>query len=163
MTGPGKASYLVLSDSHGYLGRLEHILMASEQEGPFEGVLHLGDGFMDPDRFADRLPPLIRVPGNCDGLYVSADTPAVRVETLEGARVLLTHGHTLHVRSGKDTLLQRALQEGARAALFGHTHDPFMDTRQGVLLLNPGAAMNGKYAVLTVYGNGAVDAQLRSL
>ncbi len=158
-----KAKYLVISDSHGYRGKLEHILMASDQEGPFQGVLHLGDGFLDPDRFADRLPPVIRVPGNCDGLFVSPDVPAVRVETLGGAKVLLTHGHTLHVRSGRDALLQRALQEGARAALFGHTHEPLMETRQGILLLNPGAAMNGKYAVLTVYANGAVDAQLMSL
>ena len=35
---------LVVSDSHGMIGRLGNILMAAEAEGPLDAVIHLGDG-----------------------------------------------------------------------------------------------------------------------
>ena len=111
--------YLILSDSHGYLGRLQNVLMASEPEGPFAGVIHLGDGYADLNGFREHLPPVIQLAGNCDALYTTPDTPACRVEALGGLRVLLTHGHTLYVRSSTDALLTKARAEGAAAALYG--------------------------------------------
>ena len=147
---------LVLSDSHGYTGRLGNILMAAEAGGRPDAVIHLGDGYHDLAAFAADLPPVYQVAGNCD----LGHTDYQDVLSLGAARVFVTHGHLFHVKLGLDALLARAAQEKAFAALFGHTHRPFCETRSGILLLNPGAAMDGHYAVLTVSCLGAVDAQL---
>ena len=145
-----ESRYLVLSDSHGFLGRLEGILMASEQYGPFDAVIHLGDGCRDLDRFREHLPPVIQVYGNCDALYTTPGTDPVRVEELGGIRTVLTHGHTLYVRSGTDGLYNRALRDGAAAVLYGHTHRQKLEYRNGVLIMNPGAVEMGRWALLTV-------------
>ena len=148
---------LVLSDSHGFSP--DGILMRAEADGKIDAVIHLGDGYHDLDPYRSELPEIVQVAGNCDFCF-SAQADAALVTELYGVRLLLTHGHTLHVRAGTDALVSRALDEGARAALFGHTHTPLMREENGVLLLNPGAAMQGKYAMLFIYPNGALDAQL---
>lgn len=55
-----------------------------------------------------------------------------------GVKVHLEHGH----RRGLQALRYLALEEGARIALFGHTHYPYCEENGGVLLLNPGSAGN---------------------
>lgn len=147
---------LVVSDSHGFTGRLGNILMAAEAEGPLDGVIHLGDGYSDLAEFSGELPPLYQVAGNCD----MGRTDTQDVVELGGARLLLTHGHLFRVKLGLHGLLGRAAEEKAFAALYGHTHRQKCETRQGILLLNPGAAMDGRYAILTISRLGAVEAKL---
>lgn len=148
--------YLVLSDTHGFSGRLGTLLMKAEAEGPYDGVFHLGDGFRDMEEFASMLPPLFRVAGNGD--FFCGEP--LFMHDVCGARLLLTHGHLQHVKAGLDALYALAAGQGARAALYGHTHVQKMEWRNGILLLNPGAACAGCYAVLTVNRLGAVDAVL---
>ena len=101
-------------------------------------VLHLGDGWHDAEALRHRYPelPLEQVPGNCDFRNAGA---AVRVIELEGRRIMLCHGHTLGVKSSLSILQREAMDRGADIALFGHTHEPFVDFRCGVVLLNPGS------------------------
>lgn len=147
---------LVISDSHGYTGRLGTILMKAEAEGPLDGVIHLGDGYNDLQDYLPHLPPVYQVAGNCD--FFRTDTLAIH--DFSGARLLLTHGHLQHVKSNTDALLSFALQQNARAALYGHTHVQKMEWKNGILLLNPGAASSGRCAILTINRLGAVDAKL---
>lgn len=125
---------LVVSDSH---GDVENMCRAVELARP-RLLLHLGDGWHDAERLAERFPelPIEKVPGNCDLLHGES---AERVIPLGGKRVLLCHGHTQGVKSGLGMLLRAALEKGVDAALFGHTHRPFVDIRNGVVLLNPGS------------------------
>ena len=141
---------LVLSDSHGYKSKLGNVLMKAESTGAFDAVVHLGDGYMDMKPYEPHLPPLYVTPGNCDG-----DRGTVLWPEFEGVRVLMTHGHGLHVKMGLNGLLAKAMEAEAGVALFGHTHRPFCEERAGVLLINPGAAMEGHFAVLTVENGGA--------
>ena len=150
--------YAVLSDSHGETGVLETLFMRAEAEGPLDGVIHLGDGWRDLARFEHDFKTILRVRGNCDGYSISGES--VLVTEVEGVPMLLTHGHTLGVKQGTDGLLACAIKNGCAAALYGHTHIPLMRTKAGILLLNPGAAMNGRFAILKIYENGALDAQL---
>lgn len=148
---------LVVSDSHGMIGRLGNILMAAEAEGPLDAVIHLGDGYCDLDEFAQNgLPPRYQVAGNCD---LGRDGQQ-EIITLCGARLLLTHGHRYQVRQGVESLLGEARQEKVQAALYGHTHLQKCQWEGGLLLLNPGAAMDGRYAILRINRLGAVEAQL---
>lgn len=147
---------LVLSDSHGFTGRLGTILMKAEAEGKLDAVVHLGDGYHDLADYAAHLPPIYQVAGNCD--YFRSDT--LGIHDFSGARIILTHGHLQHVKSNTDALLSLAIQQGAGAALYGHTHVQKMAWQNGILLLNPGAASSGRYAILTINRLGALDARL---
>lgn len=153
--------YLVLSDSHRATGVLEQILMAAEAGGKTDGVIHLGDGYDDLRSFERHLPPVIRVLGNCDRTpwNISQDQLILTAE-LNGVRVLATHGHMLGVRQGTDVLKARAMAEKCRVAMYGHTHTPLLKEEDGVLILNPGAAMDHHYAYLFIGDGGEVSAEL---
>lgn len=147
---------LVVSDSH---GNVENMCRAVELVRPAL-LLHLGDGWRDASALAERFPelPVEKVPGNCD---FRADERAERVVTVEGKRVMLCHGHTLGVKTDLGMLLRAALERGADAALFGHTHKPFVDIRRGVVLLNPGSIgdrFRPTYGTLTVADGNCVGA-----
>lgn len=145
----------VISDSHGARGALDSVLMRMEATAKIDCLVHLGDGYHDLEPYMSAFPRVIRVRGNCDGSSGEEIT-----ERLGGADIFMTHGHAYHVRMTTAMLASRAREIGAKAALFGHTHIPFCDNRSSVLLLNPGAAMDGRFAILTVHDTGAVDAQL---
>ena len=57
---------VVLSDSHGFTGRLSTVLTVAEQSGPIDAILHLGDGYYDLKDLGVDLPPVYHVAGNCD-------------------------------------------------------------------------------------------------
>ncbi len=147
---------IVLSDSHGALGRLNTILSVAEQGGPLDAIIHLGDGYWDLRELNYDPPPVYQVAGNCD--HFRSDT--LGFATLSGAKILLTHGHYQHVREGTDDLFLLARQEKCHAALYGHTHVQKMKWERGILILNPGAANDGRYAVLNINRLGAIDPEL---
>ena len=149
----------VLSDSHGFTGRLSTILMVMELSGPIDALIHLGDGYHDLSEL-NLTCPLYQVAGNCDFGRKLATMDTV---CLSGARVLLTHGHRQHVKEGLSDLMDLAIREEVHAALFGHTHVPCCRWENGLLLLNPGAVTDGKYALLHINRLGAIDPELCSL
>ena len=126
---------LVLSDTHRSLG---FAYEAIEKESP-DAVAHLGDHLSDAEdlSFAFQEPEFYSVPGNCD--YAPSVRQSLLLE-LAGVRVFLTHGHLFGVKSGLDTLTAAAKDMGAQLILFGHTHQALLEERNGVTLLNPGAA-----------------------
>lgn len=148
---------LVLSDSHGYSSRLGSLLMKAESMGPLNGVLHLGDGYSDLDGYALALPSLFRVRGNCD-FCCPGDKELVF--SCFGAPLLMTHGHLYQVKSTLSLLTDRAREAGVKAALFGHTHEPYNEDAGGLLLLNPGAACDGHFSILTIDDAGELYAQM---
>ena len=146
---------LVLSDSHGYRGKLDMVLMKAEATGAFDAVVHLGDGYRDMRPYEAHLPPLYVTPGNCDG-----DRGTALYPELGGHRIYMTHGHHLQVKMGIHRLLNAAMEQECAAALFGHTHKPYCQEHLGILLLNPGSVMDGRFAVLTISEKGDISAEL---
>ena len=53
--------------------------------------------------------------------------------------IVSQHGHCHYVNARKDMLKSTAKQKGARIALFGHTHVPFCEEMDGILVANPGS------------------------
>ncbi|MBR6185713.1 MAG: YfcE family phosphodiesterase [Clostridia bacterium] len=150
---------IVLSDSHGFTGRLSSILTVAEDQGPIDAIIHLGDGYYDLSDLGVPLPPVYQVAGNCDH-FVSGTVDYV---TLSGAKILLTHGHRQHVKDGSDDLLSLAIEEKCHAALYGHTHCQKMEWRNGILILNPGAVTDGKYGILNINRLGGIFPVLSTL
>ena len=103
--------------------------------------------------------PVYAVKGNCD---LSRRMPLELTPELDGAKLLLCHGHERFVKENLYLLFMRAKAVGAQAALFGHTHVPLCTREEGVLLLNPGALKDGRYALLTIESD-QLSAELKQL
>lgn len=118
----------VLSDTHG--------LLRAEALAALQGVdhiLHAGD-VGDPEilsRLAS-LAPVTAIRGNIDTSGFCAQLPAS--ETVE------LGGHLIHMVHAIDDLDLSPAAAGIDAVIFGHSHRPSIDTRNGVLYVNPGSA-----------------------
>lgn len=151
---------LIISDNHGKLDRLQRIV---EETGPYDLMLHCGDGELPPEAYEEIVPcPMRVVRGNCD----SFDFPITDVFELKGHRILMTHGHMQYVKFGMDNLLMEAQFQKADIVLFGHTHIQYLENKNGLWLVNPGSLTYPKrtgptYAVMTFSGNRP-NIQMRS-
>lgn len=143
---------LLLSDSHGKKDRIPSIL---ERHTEIGCVVHLGDYGTDVDIVSEVCPtmPTEAVRGNNDK---SAFYPEEKVLQLAGRKIFITHGHAYHVGRDLTAITVKAHQEHAEIAIFGHTHIPLVEERDGVLLVNPGCLFRPRslhgatYAILEV-------------
>jgi len=152
---------LVLSDSHGATHTLR-ALMTRLEEGKPDALIYCGDGLADILPYRAWCPAFYAVRGNCD-LAAPPDTPGEQLVRLDGLEVLIAHGNGYHVKRSLETLSWRARELEARVVFFGHTHQPVAEWHHGVLMLNPGALHGGRYALLHVWADGVVEAELLSL
>ena len=129
----------VLSDTHGLL-RPE----ALEALHGADYLLHAGD-VGDPlilDQLRE-LAPLTAIRGNIDRSGPCAALPATEAVELGGHLVYLVHALA-------DLDLQPKAA-GISAVIFGHSHKPSLEWRDGVLYLNPGSAGPRRFSLpLTV-------------
>lgn len=125
---------LVISDTHGRTKNLERILPLVK---PLDQLIHLGDVGNDVD--------YIEVIAECACCFVAGNNdfysqlPRERVIKLNNVPIFLTHGHYYYVNARKDVIRSAAVQRGAKIALFGHTHVPYMEEEEGILVANPGS------------------------
>lgn len=59
-----------------------------------------------------------------------------------------------HVKFGLAELEQAAREAHADICLFGHTHQQMTDYRDGLYLMNPGAAAEGRYGMVDITPGG---------
>jgi putative phosphoesterase len=118
----------VISDTHG--------LLRPEAVKALKGVeliIHAGDiGAPKVLAGLERLAPVQAVRGNVDRGDWARDLPLTRVVEVGG--VLLYVLHELF------TLDLDPASAGLAAVIFGHTHSPHQERKNGVLYLNPGSA-----------------------
>lgn len=126
---------LVMSDSHGRRDLVEKCIRSNSQA---EVVLHLGDytGDFSNMRFTFPEKMFINVRGNCD---FDREVPLVRVETFEGVKIFMVHGHTHDVKYSLNAVMAAARKEGAQICLYGHTHESYNKYHDGLYVMNPGS------------------------
>ncbi|MBQ5743220.1 MAG: metallophosphoesterase [Clostridia bacterium] len=137
---------LIISDTHGECSSAARII---RQEKP-DHIIHLGDCLRDAEDLDREFPilPICKVPGNNDWF---SDETKEKVIRLGGTNLFLCHGHTTGVKNGIDVQLAKALHHRCSVSLFGHTHRPYLEEKDGVLLMNPGSlTYGGTYALLTL-------------
>jgi putative phosphoesterase len=128
----------VLSDTHLRVGRSlpswvwEHIIGS-------DLILHAGDVLtMECLTDLKSIAPLEVVKGNCDG-WELASLPESKIIICEQVRIGLTHGA---FGTGRTTP-ERAFNTFGRGSVdliaFGHSHIPYSQWHEGVLLFNPGS------------------------
>ena len=143
----------IVSDSHDRSLWLERYLETCKRER-YDAIFHLGDHDSDARWLERRLDtPVIAVAGNCD---LFSDRPRMARACYGVHRLLAVHGHLQNVKYGFDRLSYYAEEQNATIALFGHTHRAYVGWAGNVLLVNPGALMDGRYAELTLDGDRAV-------
>lgn len=153
---------LVVSDSH---GRVSEIEKAIEAHPEAVHVFFLGDCTRDvedlPFIYPDRSFHIVS--GNCD--FVST-YPSCSAVTLEGKRILFTHGHIHSVKSGLTRLKEEAKAEKADLVLYGHTHISKTEYADGIYYVNPGSlsrAAEGSagYAVIDLTAGGIMPIHIK--
>ncbi|WHZ24052.1 MAG: hypothetical protein OJF47_003164 [Nitrospira sp.] len=124
----------VVSDTHGLFDRalLRHF-------AGVDHILHAGDiGKGEVIEQLERIAPVTAVSGNVDGFEASG-VPVEQVIELAGRRIALYH--RLYE---KGTLTRDGAGLLARTnpviCVYGHSHQPKAEWREGVLLFNPGSA-----------------------
>jgi len=118
----------VISDTHGLLRPEALTALAG-----VEHILHAGD-VGDP-RILDTLreiAPVTAIRGNVDCWGECAELPATDVVELDGRLFYLVH-------SVKDLDINPVVAEVA-VVVSGHSHQPSLEARDGVMFLNPGSA-----------------------
>lgn len=143
---------LVISDSH---GDSYAVRRAIDQQPTAKILFFLGDGEYDL-KFLDNAPSGLfvhKVRGNCD---YGSSLPAYVVDEVEGVRIYATHGYLEQVKYTKQNLIERAADNKASIALYGHTHNPDTTYCDGLWLVNPGSIRNDSYAVIDITPKGII-------
>lgn len=153
----------VFSDTH---GSAKGMLNAVRDYKP-EMIIHLGDGNSDLLKLEKEFPhiPVYSVCGNCDRECAAPETATI---DLGGVTAFLTHGHIYSgVRYGRlDNMLYAAESEGAKIAMFGHTHRAGFDEIGGISILNPGTAGVGSdrtWAKLEIGPDGKIFCSIEKI
>lgn len=144
---------LVFSDSHGHI---QPMIDAFELYRP-DAVFHLGDVVRDGAALQAHCGqvPFYQVPGNCD--YGTYDLQEEQLARLAGKTIFYLHGHTQRVKLGMGLAVRKARSVQADILLFGHTHCPLSTQHEGMTVVNPGAAKDGRGALLTWTPEGDLD------
>lgn len=154
---------LIVSDTH---GREQNLAEALEQTGPIDQLIHLGDveGGAEYIRELAGDAPAAIIAGNNDFF---CDLPNERIFTLGGHRIFMTHGHGYFVHSGTLYLKREARKKGADIVMFGHTHKPYMEEDNELLVLNPGSLSLPRqeghrptYIVMEIADDGQISYEL---
>lgn len=146
---------LVMSDSHGHDEILADIIM---EHPDADAVIFLGDGEWDFGNAINACgirdeKTICQVRGNCDR---GSREPETIVREFAGVRFFMTHGHEQNVKLSFWGLADAAKEKKCTVALYGHTHYKSVDVKEGITLINPGSAREGRYCVIEVK-NGEVS------
>jgi uncharacterized protein len=125
---------ILVSDTHGNLTNFRNVL---SNYPDLDLVIHLGDCTKDVQKMQKEFNhiPFEFVPGNNDW---SSSEPNDKVLTLEGHKIMLTHGHKYQVKSSLNKLVHKATHLNVNAVFFGHTHLADEFYHQDILFINPG-------------------------
>ena len=128
----------VISDTHGYLDPRAATALAGVAQ-----ILHAGD-IGSPAIIAalEAIAPVTAVQGNVDaGTALGRRYPGTTRLSIEGVAIHMTH------IGGRPADLVRALPEPKPDVfIFGHSHVALLETCEGVLFLNPGAAGRPRFS-----------------
>jgi putative phosphoesterase len=132
------ARLAVISDTHLPRGARALPDACLEQLRTADAILHAGD-LMELSVLAEleRLgPPVHAVRGNVDSAELQARLPLTRVVDAGGARIAMVHD--AGPREGRFARLRRRFPD-VDAVVFGHSHMPLHEARDGFAIFNPGS------------------------
>jgi uncharacterized protein len=136
----------VISDTHGLL-RPEALVALQGSDR----IIHAGD-VGDPE-ILDRLSeiaPVTAVRGNVDRESWAKNIPETNILEIDGVSI-----YVLHVLENLDLKPEAA---GIHAVIYGHSHVPKQESKDGVLYFNPGSAGPRRFQLPVTVGKLIVTA-----
>src|SRR3954449_5915204 len=128
----------VISDTHMPRGRRKLPGACLDRLASADLILHAGDVMTGAVlREIEAIgPPVLAVHGNVDDLELRKELPAERIVEAGGARIAMVHD--AGPRKGRLERM-RARFPDAGAVVFGHSHLPLHEEREGFQIFNPGS------------------------
>jgi putative phosphoesterase len=116
-------------------------------------LLHAGD-FTDPAvvPLLESIAPLEAVAGNNDGVAIVQRFGFRKIVKAGGRRIGLVHGHEGPGRSTEWKALHAFREEAVDIVVFGHSHIPYYERIDGLLLFNPGSPTDKRWETRYSYG-----------
>lgn len=131
----------VVSDTHGNIEGMRRLADLLRNKGASR-LLHVGDDYRDVKTLKKFGLEVTGVPGVFCREYGDTRVPNRLVVALNGVKFLLTHTESRHRNDAPGDPDPQVLAQEVEIVLFGHTHHPTLEERQGVLWLNPGHLKN---------------------
>jgi putative phosphoesterase len=126
----------VLADSHLQIWPPALLARVGELFSRAELILHAGD--IINLSILESLPlPVVAVAGNSDSLMIKSALPLSRTVELNGFKIGLIHGYGPPAEVPHWVRAYFAAEQ-VDAIVFGHSHVPWLETKDGVLMFNPG-------------------------
>lgn len=158
----------VISDTHlpRRAARIPDAALRQFEDADVELILHAGD--LSTRAALDQLEayaPVEAVQGNVEDAEIVRTLPITRQISVGGCLIGLVH--ILGDRATRRGAARREFPD-ARVVIFGHSHIPFIEDRDGLLLLNPGSATDRRaqphctIALLTI-SDGEPSAEIITL
>jgi putative phosphoesterase len=132
------ARLAVISDTHLPRGGRTLPGACVERLEAADAILHAGDLMeLSVLEMLEAIgPPVHAVRGNVDSAELQARLPLTRIVQIEGARIAMVHDGG--PAEGRLHRMRRRFPE-ADAVVFGHSHIPLHEERDGFAIFNPGS------------------------
>lgn len=156
---------LVISDTHGRHANLDRAL---EEAGEIDEFIHLGD--------VEGGEEYINAVVNCEKHMVRgnndffSDLPREEEFYLGKYKVFITHGHAYYASLDPEYIFEEGMSRKADIVMFGHTHRPYFEQKDGITIINPGSISyprqenrKGSYMVMEILADGTVTYDQRYL
>ena len=141
---------LVLSDTHMPRSAQDLPQAVYDRIGDVDMIIHAGD--LAEKEVLDKLQslrPTTAVCGNMDSMRLRSALKEKEVIEIEGVKIGLVHGHGAPMN-----LVETVKKEfkGVDAIIFGHSHKPMNEVKNGILFFNPGSPTDTVFAPYRSYG-----------
>ena len=152
---------LIVSDTHGRHNGLDRAL---QEAGDIDMLIHLGDvegGEAYIDAVADCEKHIVR--GTNDFF---SDLPREEEFYIGKYKTFITHGHSYYVSLDPEYIREEGKARKADIVMFGHTHKPFFEESDEIIVLNPGSlsfprqeGRKGSYVIMEMDEEGGLHFQ----
>ena len=146
----------MISDTHLPRGGRAVPAACVEQLRTADAILHAGD-LMELailEELEALGPPVHAVRGNVDSAELQARLPLTRIVQMQDVRIAMVHDGG--PADGRLNRLRRRFPE-ADAVVFGHSHLPLHEERDGFAIFNPGSPTERRRAPRHTMGIATVD------
>ena len=156
---------LIVSDTHGRHSAFDKAL---KEAGKIDALVHLGDteGGEDYIEAVCGCPAYV-LAGNND--FFSDNLREMEV-VFGTKKAFMTHGHYYYVSLGPERIIEEGKMRNADIVMFGHTHKPFLEMIDGMIVLNPGSlsyprqeGRKGSYIMMEIEPDCNVKCEIKYL
>ena len=156
---------LIVSDTHGRHSAFDKAL---KEAGKIDALVHLGDteGGEDYIEAVCGCPAYV-LAGNNDFFSDNLREMEVAFGT---KKAFMTHGHYYYVSLGPERIIEEGKMRNADIVMFGHTHKPFLEMIDGMIVLNPGSlsyprqeGRKGSYIMMEIEPDCDVKCEIKYL